>query len=71
MLKLFRKKSPSAEWLHHKPLAAQDYYECSHCHREYSRTYPVCPGCSADITGTREIPNYIDDIEQLEAMFGK
>ncbi|MDO5445215.1 MAG: hypothetical protein Q4F31_06315 [Eubacteriales bacterium] len=71
MKSLFRKSSPTAVWIHHKPVLQQDYYECSRCHREYSREYPVCPGCSAEISGTQSIPDYIDDMEMIEEILGK
>lgn len=71
MKRLFRRPEPTAVWVHFKPLFTQDYFECSRCHRNYSREYPVCPGCSATITGTRNGPNYNSDMEMIEEILGK
>ena len=71
MKRIFRRPEPTAVWIHHKPFLKQDYNECSRCHREYSREYPVCPGCSASMSGVQSSPDYIDDLEMIKEILGK
>ena len=32
---------------------------------------PVCPGCSATMSGVQLSPDYIDDFEMIEEILGK
>ncbi len=57
-----------ARWIQKTHLFKGDEYVCSSCEEAFSRTYPVCPACGADMKKVKYDPSWIDEVIEPSAL---
>ncbi|SCW68756.1 hypothetical protein SAMN02910456_02601 [Ruminococcaceae bacterium YRB3002] len=56
-------------WIEHAHLFSGSTYECSLCHRSYKATSGRCPGCGAEMRKGKYDPQWVDELEMMDAIF--
>lgn len=56
-------------WTQHAHLFKGDIYECSVCHYLAKKPYKNCPKCNARMKRSKYDPQWIDELEMLDAIF--
>ena len=57
-------------WIEHDHLFSASTYECSVCHASFKKRTAKCPGCGADMTKGKDVPQWVDELEMMDAIFG-
>jgi len=63
-------KKETAYWIQRTHISRADEYVCSSCGRCFKKPYSHCPNCGLKITKTKYDPNWVDEVETMDAMFG-
>ena len=58
----------TAYWIKHDRLFDPVTYECSACGNTERGEYRTCPHCGAVITGKKTEPDWIEELEILDAV---
>ena len=59
-----------AYWTQKTHIGRADEYECSYCGARYLDPWEICPSCEREMTKVKYDPNWVDEIETMDAMFG-
>ena len=55
-------------WTQHAHLFKSDTYECSACHNLAKKAYKNCPNCNARMKRSKYDPQWVDELEFLDAI---
>ena len=58
-----------AQWIHKKRLFRRSVYICSCCGYRSDRPYVECPNCGSPMDGSKYDPEWVDEIEEIDAIF--
>ncbi len=57
-----------AHWIRKTHLFRRDEYICSNCGFRSAKPYVECPNCDEPMGRTRNDPNWVDELEEIDAM---
>ena len=57
-----------AHWIRHTHVFEADEYECSVCGRCFRDTAPSCPACGAQMRGTEDPQDWVDEMMELDML---
>ena len=66
-----RQPGNKAYWIEHAHILRSDYYECSNCHVEARSMTANCPKCGARMMKSEYDPQWVDELEMFDAIFGE
>ena len=64
------KKMDTGCWIEHEHLFSGSTYECSLCHGSFKKRTEMCPRCKAEMRKGKYDPQWVDELEIMDAIFG-
>lgn len=61
-------KQKTGYWIQHAHLFRSDAYECSVCHNNARKAMKNCPACGARMKRSKYDPQWVDELEFLDAI---
>ena len=69
MLMGMKNRDRQGHWIHHARLLRVDYWECSVCGAVVDRPAAKCPKCGSGMHGEKYDPQWVDELEIMDAIF--
>lgn len=65
---IFSKKK-AGHWIKEAHLFRSDVYICSACGAKFDKTSKTCPKCGIEMKSEKYDPQWVDELETLDAIF--
>lgn len=66
---IFSNKKKKGHWIKEAHLFRSDVYICSVCKSKFPKTSKTCPKCGVEMVSEKYDPQWVDELEMLDAIF--